>query len=178
MLRYWPTRVTTALRKLGVMIVLSAAIAYLGPSSARATDRSPCGPVVDKGTPTGFVQYCELKGPFNDWVPVYASRAQNGNRIGGNGIVGWLTHRGFANWFWCQTDGNLAYNEWAYNIAGSEASSVWAKTMTSVEPGPPYGTLHVQGWVPAFYFRNEAEWQNGRWVTFADANLRTELRGC
>ncbi len=157
-------RVRTA-RKGGLLFVLTAAVACASPAAAEAQDPSHCGTMTYKGSRIGWVQYCALSGWDHWWVPVYATPNQGENRIGTD-IVGWLTHRGSANWFRCQVRGGRAWNEW-------RTSTFWAKTVSDIEAGPPYRARHRPGWVPETLFANGSYLlEGGNSLVMPDPTLR------
>ncbi len=156
-------RMVRTVRTRGLLVVLSAAVACAWPGAAEAQDPSPCRTMVDKGYPIGWVQYCELAGDHDAWVPVY--KAPGWNPIGTE-IVGWLTHRGHSNWFWCQITGRPAWNEWRTSVH-------WAETMSDIDAGPPYRARHRQGWVPQSFFANGTYGlSDGSTLVGADSTLR------
>jgi hypothetical protein len=155
-----------AISKFGLVVSLAVSLACISSSTAHAWDSKPCSQLFDKRYPIGWVQYCPLYGPSNSWVPVYGSKSQGQNEIGTD-IVGWLMYRANVNWFWCQDVGT----GWAFNEG--RWTFWWAKTVTDIEPGPPYHAKHVQGWVPLNFFANDINWVPARGATMMpDDTLR------
>jgi hypothetical protein len=160
-------RRASTIRNGALLVALTAAaVANVCPGTADAADSWPCGRLVDRGNPTGWVQYCPLNGGFDQWVPVYKSP-----RWDDSTIVGWLTHRGAVNWFWCQTEGGYAWHNW-------RGSVYWAKTLSDIDAS--FAPRNVQGWVSETSFLNDVGLSSGgsTWIVDRDATLRWEKNGC
>jgi hypothetical protein len=132
-----------------VAIAAACAATLAGPAvmaaAAQAYDHYPCGPRTTNRQGQ-LVQYCPLTQAgvpvFNGWDYRSLQEARDAN-----GIVGWLTYGGCANWFYDQF--RTPYTYWHNGYA----NDWWA--YTKADNG-------AYGYVSQVYFKGGLNWERDR----------------